>query len=156
VESDPIGLASGVNTYAYANLNPVSNVDPFGEAAITIPFPNLPIPDWVAVPGARALGALGLILSLSGDTPQQCSTGDSDKCKAAIADAESAHWDLTTKRIPQYTSSATPTAGHYQAILQKQSALKEAIRKVKLWCRPLPPQLPEWERVANLPIPSRH
>lgn len=26
----------------------------------------------------------------------------------------------------------------------------------KLWCRPLPPQLPEWERVANLPITPRH
>jgi hypothetical protein len=36
IESDPVGLAAGVNTYAYVNSNPLSNVDPRGLTQWTI------------------------------------------------------------------------------------------------------------------------
>jgi len=68
IESDPIGLAGGVNTHLYAEANPIRAVDPDGEVAfglpLILPLPVLVDPAAVAAVCGSATGvAIGNIIS---------------------------------------------------------------------------------------------
>ncbi|QUP55388.1 RHS repeat protein [Ralstonia syzygii] len=80
---------------------------------------------------------------------------DDSRCQKWKGKAAGIYHDLTTKRLPQYLSGGTKGSDfeHYDTILQKQKGLRNAIDRVKLYCQPLPVELPEWERMANHEIP---
>lgn len=161
LSSDPIGVEGGGNTYAYALNQPIRYTDPSGL------FVPLAIPGVCAAGGCEALGAAIILMSEPGRRAIKdaanaigdlCKPDDSERCEKAKRDAQSRYWKLTTKRIPQYQSGGVngPDAGHYAAILELQQSLRDAVRRVRLYCNPLPAEITEWERAANEPIAPRH
>jgi RHS repeat-associated protein len=87
--------------------------------------------------------------------PGECS-GDDNRCAKAKQDAQSAYSKLITKRIPQFQTGGTRgrDSNHLTSILQLQARLRDAIRRVILYCKQQPPELQEWERAANLNAPG--
>lgn len=95
-------------------------------------------------------------------SPPQSNTrcnDDDPNCQRAINEARRRYLKLINDRIPNYESGGgigSPDATHYRSLLELQQALRDAIRRIRLYCRTMPPELAEWERAANQFVPPRH
>jgi len=183
IQPEPLGIAGDINLYRYARNNPLTYIDPDGQQAIggaagggaTGGFGGIgPFGGRGTFPGSgggitgipeidEALGASGRRSSSGGrsSAEEYCPPGGSEKdrrCEQATADAERLYNELANDRIPTYLAGGSRGADklHYKTIQQKQTALQDAVRRVKLYCKPPPPELPQWEALANQSIARLH
>ena len=88
VNQDPIGLRGGNNLYTFAP-NVQMSIDPLGLAAIDIPLPANPASEGIITRAAATIirysPAMGLLLILSGDTPQKKEEAPTKPVPPAIA-----------------------------------------------------------------------
>ena len=91
-----------------------------------------------ALAGSSGGGLLGSAIgsAIGNLAGQMACPEDGERCEKAKADASGAYFKLLSKRIPQFQSGGTQgrDAGHLQAIIELQARLRDALRRVRLYC----------------------
>lgn len=166
VQSDPIGLEGGLNTFSYSFNQPTRYVDPQGLqsiAACANPA-NAAVCAEAGIGAGAGTGAASAarLISLVRNLAQAAAAAAesdkercNDRCAKAKADAAAAFQILIGRLLDYLTGgSRGPDKGHLKAIRQFQSNLKESLERVERHCNPLPPQYPFWRAAADLDVPK--
>ncbi len=163
ITSDPIGLDAGLNTYLYANANPIRYFDPNGQSAITWGTFGGAGEGAAAGAGSRIPGLLGPIgVVIGGMWPATMGDGtldngvdagsetgseqckDDDECQEILRKINQVMKELFRRYMHQCRNKKNQWESHVPAFDGKKRQLAKLVARAESIGCPVPPKAYQW------------